>query len=219
MTCKLHVLLRKGWPFGSRLWCLIAKLSLYHWYPGSGVVLDCIDSWSLPSVLLLFSLLVKIFYWLFQGGASFVDHLFYLCFVFVMLSCPSIAAFWSPAVTGAKGLPHGSLVCDVFLSSFLSLPHVVSLVRCDTWLYRFLSFVLLLILIVFMTHLAKHNLGSTMRNPIIGLCISKRLGPHEEMSRDMWFPTMWHFDKCWLRRACTASFWNWETPNDVRSVA
>ena len=25
-------------------WCLIVKLSLSHWYPGSGVVLDCIDS-------------------------------------------------------------------------------------------------------------------------------------------------------------------------------
>ena len=29
------------------------KLSLSHWYPGSGVVLDCIDSCSLPSFLLL----------------------------------------------------------------------------------------------------------------------------------------------------------------------
>ena len=29
---------------GSRLWCLIVTLSLSHWYPGSGVVLDCIDS-------------------------------------------------------------------------------------------------------------------------------------------------------------------------------
>ena len=27
------------------------KLSLFHWYPGSGVVLDCIDSSSLPSFL------------------------------------------------------------------------------------------------------------------------------------------------------------------------
>ena len=27
-----------------------------------------------------------------------------------------------------------------------------------------------------------------------------------EMSRDMWFPTMWHFDKCRLRRAWPASF-------------
>ena len=36
-------LLGKGWPLGSSLWCLIVSLSLSHWYPGSGVVLDCID--------------------------------------------------------------------------------------------------------------------------------------------------------------------------------
>ena len=42
-------LLGKGWPLGSRLWCLIVKLSLSHWCPWSGVVLDCIDSWTLPS--------------------------------------------------------------------------------------------------------------------------------------------------------------------------
>ena len=30
-------LLGKGWPFGSRLWCLIVKLLLSNWYPGSGV--------------------------------------------------------------------------------------------------------------------------------------------------------------------------------------
>ena len=30
-------LLGKGWPLGSRLWCLIVKLSLSNWYPGSGV--------------------------------------------------------------------------------------------------------------------------------------------------------------------------------------
>ena len=47
-------LLGKGWPFASRLWCLIVTLSLYHWYPGSVVVLDYIDSWSLPSFLLLY---------------------------------------------------------------------------------------------------------------------------------------------------------------------
>ena len=33
-------LLGKGWPLGSRLWCLIVKLSLSHWYPGSGVEHD-----------------------------------------------------------------------------------------------------------------------------------------------------------------------------------
>ena len=42
----------KGWPLGSRLWCLTVSLSLSHWYPGLGVVLDCIDSWSLHPYLL-----------------------------------------------------------------------------------------------------------------------------------------------------------------------
>ena len=36
-------LLGKGWPLGSRLCCLPVSLSLSHWYPGSDVVLDCID--------------------------------------------------------------------------------------------------------------------------------------------------------------------------------
>ena len=29
--------LGKGWPLGSRLWCLIVKVSLSNMYPGSGV--------------------------------------------------------------------------------------------------------------------------------------------------------------------------------------
>ena len=33
---------------------------------------------------------VKYFYWPFQGGASFVDHLTYFCLVFVMFSCASV---------------------------------------------------------------------------------------------------------------------------------
>ena len=45
-------LLGKSWPLGSRLWCLAVSLALSHWYPGSGVVLDCIDSWSLHPYLL-----------------------------------------------------------------------------------------------------------------------------------------------------------------------
>ena len=35
-------LLGKGCLFDSRLWCLTVSVSLSHWYPGSGVVLDCI---------------------------------------------------------------------------------------------------------------------------------------------------------------------------------
>ena len=34
------------------LWCLSVTLSLSHWYPGSGVGLDCIDSRSLSFFLL-----------------------------------------------------------------------------------------------------------------------------------------------------------------------
>ena len=35
---------------------------------------------------------VKYLYWPFQGSASFVDHLCYLCLVFVMHSCLFICA-------------------------------------------------------------------------------------------------------------------------------
>ena len=41
----------ESWPFGSRSWCVTLSLSLSHWYPGSGVVLGCIDSWSLHPYL------------------------------------------------------------------------------------------------------------------------------------------------------------------------
>ena len=34
-------LLGKDWPLGFRLWCLTVSS---HWYPGSGVAFDCIDS-------------------------------------------------------------------------------------------------------------------------------------------------------------------------------
>ena len=37
------------------------SLSLSHWFPGSGVVLDCIDSWSLHTYLLLCMYFVNIF--------------------------------------------------------------------------------------------------------------------------------------------------------------
>ena len=40
----IRALLGKGLPLGSRWWCLTVSLSLSDWYPGSGVVLNCIDS-------------------------------------------------------------------------------------------------------------------------------------------------------------------------------
>ena len=53
-------LLGKAWPLGSRLWCLTVSLSLSHRYPWSGVVLDCIDSWSLHPYLLCCQLQEKV---------------------------------------------------------------------------------------------------------------------------------------------------------------
>ena len=44
-------LLGKVWPLGSCLWCFIVLCHFPMWYPVSGVVLDCIDSWSLPPFL------------------------------------------------------------------------------------------------------------------------------------------------------------------------
>ena len=59
LSCIGH-LLGKGWPLGSHLWCLIVMLSLSHWCPRSGVVLDCIYFWSLPSFLLIdFTLILR----------------------------------------------------------------------------------------------------------------------------------------------------------------
>ena len=37
-------LLGKGLSLDPSLWCLNVSMSLSHWYPVSGVVLDCIDS-------------------------------------------------------------------------------------------------------------------------------------------------------------------------------
>ena len=58
------------------------------------------------------------FYWPFRGGTSFVDHLCYLCLVFVMLSRLFIAALWSPA---GKGLTSW-LSFVIFNCVFVAFP-------------------------------------------------------------------------------------------------
>ena len=72
----------------------------------------------------------------------FVDHLCYLSLVFVMLSRLFIAALWSPA---GKGLTSWLLFvmsnCDYVIF------HVVSWVRCGTWLYWSLIFAVFLTLL------------------------------------------------------------------------
>ena len=58
-----------------------------------------------------------------------------------MLSCLFIVALWPPA---KKGLTLALLYVIFFV--FLSLSHVVSQVRCGTWLYQFLVFAFFLTL-------------------------------------------------------------------------
>ena len=43
----------KSWPLGSCLWCLLWFCYYFIWYPGTGVVLDCIHTGSLLSFLLI----------------------------------------------------------------------------------------------------------------------------------------------------------------------
>ena len=43
-TCALWSPAGKGLPSWLSLWCLPVSLSVSHWYPGSSVVLDCVDS-------------------------------------------------------------------------------------------------------------------------------------------------------------------------------
>ena len=82
-----------------------------------------------------------LFYWPFQGDASFVDPFWCLCFmfVFVILSCLFLAALWSPA---EKGLTSWISYVWCFLK-VSSLYHMVSWVTCGTWLFRFLIFAIL----------------------------------------------------------------------------
>ena len=66
-------------------------------------------------------------------------------FVFVnMLSCLFLAALKSSAGKGLASL----LSCMGYFLVFLSLFHMVFLVRCGVWLYQFLIFAIFLLLIV-----------------------------------------------------------------------
>ena len=60
-------------------------------------------------------------------GTSFVDHLGFLCFVFVMLSRLFVAALWSPEGQGLT-----SWLLFVMFIVILLLSHLVSWDMCDT---------------------------------------------------------------------------------------
>ena len=104
-----------------------------------------------------FSPPVKYSYWPFQGGASFVDHLYYSCIVLLCFCARLLMdALWSPA---GKGLTS-------WLSVVMSYCVVVTFplvfwVRCGAWLYRFLIFALFL---TFMFYWAYQTLGKATKH-------------------------------------------------------
>ena len=98
------------------------------------------------------------FYWPFQGDVSFIDPFCILCFtvVFNILTCLFLAALWSPA---GKGLTFWASCVWCFLV-FLSLSHMVSRVRCWTWLFRFLIFAFFFTFITFLRNTCLMQIGT-----------------------------------------------------------
>ena len=120
----------------------------------------------------------RMFYWLFQGGTSFVDLLCFCSVLCLLCLCARlfICALWSPA--GGRLLWAGllALVCGVYCD-FVTFP-LVSWVRCGTWLYRFLIFAPLLTLskciasfkkvkvlrVIFISHTLPYSFCACVRN-------------------------------------------------------
>ena len=70
------------------------SLSLSHWYPGSGVVLDCIDSWSLQPYLLVVTCL---------------ERAVLLCVVFSCVTITFPFVYWSTSELRVRLVPFRCL--------------------------------------------------------------------------------------------------------------
>ena len=150
-------LLWKGRPLGSRLWCLIMKFSLSYWYPGSVVVLDCIDSWSLPPFLLWPTSELRVRLARRETGLSspvffFTDRskavllLWSVCVIYLLcLPCFRVYSLLPCGHIKGKGWPLGScLWCLLWFCYFPTwYPGTGSVLDCiDSW--SLLSFLLYL---------------------------------------------------------------------------
>ena len=109
-SLSLLYLLFISWFICSGRWC-IDKLGIFHANQISLV------SWSTSELMVRlapwnkFKPSSKIFYWPFQGGTSFVDHLCYFRLVFAMLSCASV--YCCLVVSCWERADLLALVCDV----------------------------------------------------------------------------------------------------------
>ena len=97
----------------------------------------------------------KYFYWPFQDGTSFVDHLWCLCLVFLKFSRLFIAALWSPA---GKGLTSWLFMVMFMIFFFLSLGSAVVL-NCTV------SLSLSSFLLLFKNHMLFHGPGVLIITP------------------------------------------------------
>ena len=82
----------------------------------------------------------KFFYWPFQGGASFLDHLCYFCLV---LLCFHARLFVDALVSSARKELTSWFSFVMYKCDVVTFP-LFSWVRCGAWLYRFLIFALFL---------------------------------------------------------------------------
>ena len=125
------------WFIYYRRWCM-DKLGIFHANQTS-MCLDphLIHTWTKGSLARWnrFKSSSKMFYWPFQGGTSFVDHLSYFCLVFVIFCVCSL-------------MPFGHLLGRSYWLSFVVLICVLLLFRYGNWLYRFLIFGLFLTCII-----------------------------------------------------------------------
>ena len=146
-----------------------------------------------------------------------MDHLWYFCLVLLCFHAHLfVDALWSPAGKGLTSwLSFAMSNCDV-----VTFP-LVSWVRCGAWLYRLL---ILALFLPFTSLIINEQTICVQNNKILTLCTcdmhmvvlvccltcAKYKKPAQNrfqityMSCDTWFPTIWHFDKCKLRRACAA---------------
>ena len=145
-SLSLLYLIFISWFICSRSWCI----DMLGFFMQTKYLCVLIHIWTKGEVgapLNRFKPSSEIFYWLFQGGTSFVDFFFLscVCYAFVRVC---YCASWSPA---GKGLTFW-LSFVVSNCKFVTFP-LVSWVICGTWLYRFLIFAPLLTFFYFHEHI------------------------------------------------------------------
>ena len=129
------------------------SLSLSHWYPGSGVVLDCIDSWSLHHYLLLKSDQLELG---FSKGTNVLTKCLFVWRLLLWISTQQAYRAVSMFIDSTLIQRHGPAES---VSRFQLLPlikcgceakHVEHIIRCkgDT-LYKMARFCFCLTLILF----------------------------------------------------------------------